>query len=175
MAELKKNKSNRGFETRLNNSISGLKGKIGVLATRSGVLVVFAVAMMGILSATAVLSTQTSFSNTGTISAINVEVYWDIDCLSPVESIDWGDLMPGQAVNKTIYVKNSGTTEMVLNMTTLDWSSLEAEEGISLSWDRQGATVGSDQVLEARLTLEVDPLISGVVGFEFDIVIEGSG
>ena len=128
-----------------------------------------------------VMNTSKTFPSTGSIKSINVEVYWDFNCTQKATVIDWDILEPGDIVNKTVYVKNSGGSGVTLSaraalyMSFTDWIPVEAENLFSFTWDMEGATVEADDVVQAVLMLEVSELITEDTDFSFSIVIEGTG
>lgn len=138
-------------------------------------LLVVSLALVSGLAVFGLLTTQKILSSTGSVKAINVEVYWDFECTQVVSSVDWGTPGPGDSVNKTVYVKNTGTAPMTLNMFCSGWSPVEAESYLSVSWDREGAVLGAGEVVQAVLTLSVSDMITGITDFSFNIVIEGTG
>lgn len=145
------------------------------LLTRSGILVVFAVAIAGAIGATAVLSTQTSFSNVGRMKSINVEVYSEASCNTPMTELDWDIIAPGGEKTVVIYVKNTGNSPMNLIMSIENWDPPDASDFLSVTWDQEGTVLGEDESVEARVILSVDPSIDGVDNFSFDITIIGKG
>ena len=147
----------------------GSKSVLPLLLVSVGLALVGAVAVTGILTA------SRTIGSSGTVKAINVEVYWDIEGTNVVSEIDWGSIEPNESVIKTVYVKNTGNTAMTLSMTYSGWVPDEAGDDLTLSWDREGVTVDPDAVLAAVLTLSVSDSISGIDGFSFNIVIEGTG
>jgi len=136
---------------------------------------VLAVAVMGmVVSALGVLVATRTISNTGNLSAVGVGVYWDSSCNNAVLSIDWGALEPGVTVDKTIYIKNEGSLNVVLGMTTDNWNPASASSYISLSWNRQNYELNPGSVIQAVLTLSVSSSVSEITNFSFDIVITGT-
>jgi len=140
-------------------------------------LIIFSVvlALVGGVAVTGLLTASRTIGSIGTVMAINVEVYWDQEGTQVVDQIDWGNLEPGQSVDKTIYIKNTGNAALTLTMTYSGWVPLEAGNYITLSWDNEGATVDPDGVVAAVLTLSVSNSISGITNFSFNIIIEGAG
>jgi len=147
----------------------GSKSVLPLLLVSVGLALVGAVAVTGILTA------SRTIGSSGTVKAINVDVYWDIEGTNVVSEIDWGSIEPNESVIKTVYVKNTGNTAMTLSMTYSGWVPAEAGDYLTLSWDREGVTVDPDAVLAAVLTLSVSDSISGIESFSFNIVIEGTG
>jgi hypothetical protein len=140
-------------------------------------VLIFAVfiALVSSLAVSGLLVTQKVLSSSGSVKAINVEVYWDVECTQVVTSIDWGNPEPGDSLNRTIYVKNTGSAPMTLSMSCSGWSPVEAENYLTLTWDKEGAQVDAGVVVQAVLTLSVSESVSGFTDFSFNIVIEGSG
>lgn len=141
------------------------------------VVLIFVVSMALVsgLAVSGLLTIQKILSSSGTVKAINVEVYWDVGCTQVVSSINWGNSEPGSSSTRTVYVKNTGTAPMTLSMSCSGWSPAGAENYITVTWDRQGAQVNAGGVVSAVLTLLVSSSVSGITDFSFNIVIEGSG
>ena len=132
------------------------------------------VALISGLAVSGLVTVTRTLSSSGTVNTINVEVFWDVDCTQIITDIDWGVLDPGESTSKTIYVKNTGSTAMMLNMTYSGWNPVEAGTYLSLTWDREGAIVAVDEVASAMLTLHVSDTIAGITSYSFDITIAGS-
>jgi hypothetical protein len=60
-------------------------------------------------------------------------------------------------------------------MTCSGWDPSEAEDHITLSWDKENANVNPDAVVGVILTLSISESISGITDFSFTITIEGTG
>jgi hypothetical protein len=114
-------------------------------------------------------------SSSGTILTVNVGVYSDSACTQPLTSISWGTISPGSTITRTIYVKNTGTAQITLSMTTNSWNPTSANGPLTLTWDKEGATLTANQVATATLTLTVSSSISGITTFSVNIVIAGTG
>ena len=132
------------------------------------------VALISGLAVSGLVTVTRTLSSSGTVNTVNVEVFWDVDCTQIITDIDWGVLDPGESTSKTIYVKNTGSTAMMLNMTYSGWNPVEAGTYLSLTWDREGAIVAVDEVVSAMLTLHVSDTIAGITNYSFDITIAGS-
>ena len=137
-------------------------------------LISISLALAGGIAVTGLLTSSRIIGSSGTVKAINVEVYWDSLCTQVVDTIEWGLLEPGDSVNKTVYIKNTGNAPLTLNMFYTGWVPLEAGDHITLSWNKEGATIDPDGVTSAVLTLSVSASASGVTDFSFDIIIEGT-
>jgi hypothetical protein len=135
-------------------------------------LAVIAVLMMA--SVLALLQSSRTVPTSGTVRTVNVGVYQDNLCTQPLLSINWGTVDPGTSVLKTVYVKNQGSVSMTLNMTTNSWSSSNAQAYMTLTWDKETASVAPGNNVQATLNLTVLPAITGVTDFSFNIVITGT-
>jgi hypothetical protein len=124
---------------------------------------------------TALLTSETRIPSVGTVKTVGVEAFWDINCTVRVTEIDWGLVEPGHHVNVTIFLRNEGNAPITLSLHTENWSSSNASNYITLSWDYADQTVDPGTVLKASLTLAVSSNITGVMNFTFDIIIAGIG
>ena len=140
-----------------------------------GILVAVVLALASSLVVSGLLTVSKTLSSTGSVKAINVEVFWDLACTQVVSSIDWGTPEPGDSIDRTVYVKNTGNAPMNVSLSASGWVPVEAGNYLTMSWDREGAEVAADEVVQALLTLDVSGSITGITDFSFDIVIEGTG
>lgn len=137
--------------------------------------VTITLAIVGALAVSGVITTSRTFESSGSVKAVNVQVYWDLQCTQVVGEVDWGFPEPGESREITIFVKNTGNYPLTLGMTYGNWSPAEAGNYITLSWDKEGAAIGVDEVVQALLTLDVSASITGITDFSFNIVIAGTG
>jgi len=114
-------------------------------------------------------------SNRAAIKAVGVAVYQDPALTVHLTEIDWGVLEQGEQKNHTAYIKNESNVPIMLFLTTENWTPLNASSFIKLSWDYDGQAIGLYGFVEVTFTLAVDPLISGIDAFSFDLVIVGTG
>jgi hypothetical protein len=136
-----------------------------------------AVAMTGLVLAVTVLvsgllTASQRIPATGNVKAVGVGVYWDNACTSNVTSIDWSSLAPGATANRTIYIKNTGSTRIMLNMTTSSWSTGTSGK-MNLTWNVEGHLLDAASVVQGVVRLSVSSTITGVTNFNFDITITG--
>ena len=140
--------------------------------------VMIAIIAAGILltvTTAGLLSVNQAVSSSGSVTTVNVGVYSDYACTQNLTSINWGTLSPGNSVNRTIYVKNTGNPQITLSMTKTNWNPASANGPITLTWNREGAKLNAGQVTTATLTLSVSESISEITSFSVDIVITGTG
>jgi len=139
-------------------------------------IIIVAITLAGMLltvTAASVISVNEALPTRGSILAINVGIYSDSGCSQKLTSIDWGDISPGGTVTKTIYVKNTGNSQLMLKMTKTNWNPSEANGPISITWDRESTNINAGQSVQAVITLSVSSTISGITDFSVDIVITG--
>jgi hypothetical protein len=138
--------------------------------------VIIALAATGVflsLVTAGIIATQTVASN-GTVSAVNVGVYTNIQCTINCTSISWGTISPGDAPTRTVYVKNTGTVPVTLTMTTGSWTPSDADDYLTLTWNRQNTVLDAGQSISATLTLTVASSTDDLTDFSFDIMITGA-
>lgn len=121
------------------------------------------------------LSVQRRVSSSGTITAINVAVYWDSQCTNITATIPWGKIEPGSTFTRIVYVRNTGNTALTLTMSASNWNPPQASAYIAVAWDRQGTILPAGSVTRATLTLDVSDTITGVENFSLDICFGGTG
>jgi hypothetical protein len=114
-----------------------------------------------------------ALSSSGNIRTLNVGVYSDYACSQNLAAINWGDLSPGESVNRTIYVKNTGTAEITLSMTTTNWSPVNANGPLTIVWNKEGTKLSAGKVATATLTLVVSENISDITTFAVTILVTG--
>jgi len=110
----------------------------------------------------------------GSIKSIDVGIYADQACTSPVQSIQWGLLEPGGIANRTVYIRNEGNANSTLTMITSNWTPTNASNYISLNWDYTGQTLQVNQVVQVQFTLFIMENVQGITDFSFDLTIASS-
>lgn len=109
--------------------------------------------------------------NVTNIQTVGIEAYWDTNHTNEVSTIDWGIVEAGATKNVTIYMLNTGNTNIRLSMNATNWSPPNASEYITLHWDCQNQILNPNQLLKTTLTLNVDPHAKGIASFNFDATI----
>jgi len=112
--------------------------------------------------------------SSGNIAAVNVGLYVDFACTQTLQSINWGDISPGGSINRVIYLKNTGSTNITLSMTKNNWNPPSANGPITLTWDKESAELAPGEVTQATLILTVAEDIIGITTFSVTILIVGS-
>lgn len=111
----------------------------------------------------------------GTVKAVGVGVFWDINCTNPVSFIDWGMVEPGSMNNVTVYVRNEGNVAASISLATENWNPSNAFDYLTLSWNYDGRQLNPLEVVQVTLTLTVSSSVQGITSFSFDIVMSISG
>jgi len=109
--------------------------------------------------------------STGKVTFRGVGVYWDANCSSRVDSLDWESVAPGSNVTKTVFIRNEGNEESDLFLNTTNWSPSNAADYITLTWDYNDYTLYPGQTREVMLTLSIALITEGIKDFNFDIII----
>jgi hypothetical protein len=139
---------------------------------------IIAIVMVGIVltvTTAGLISVSQSVSSSGSVTAINVGVYSDSSCTQNLTTIDWGTVAPGNSVTKTIYVKNTGNSDITLSMTKNSWNPTSANGPITVTWNKESTTLSAGASAAAIITLSVSSSISGITTFSVNIVITGTG
>ena len=126
------------------------------------------------LTTAGLVSVNLAVPSSGNVTTVNVGVYSDSSCTHNLTSIDWGTISPGDSVTRTIYVKNTGNTQITLGMTKTNWNPINANGPITLTWNRESNTLNVGQITTATLALSVSESISGITYFSVDIVVTGT-
>lgn len=140
---------------------------------------ILAIVLTGIVVtalATGLLMAYQRVPNYGYVKSVGVGVYWDAACTENVTTISWGLLELGSNTTKTVWIKNTGNIPLVLNLAAESWNPAEAENYITLTWNREGLELGANSTISAVLALSVSPTIAetSIVEFSFDIIITGT-
>lgn len=121
------------------------------------------------------LSSTLSLSSSGSLKTVNIKAYSDSGGTTLLSSINWGTLEAGQTATRTLYLKNEGTTTVTVSMSASGWNPSGASAYISITWNREGATITAGQAVQATITCSVSSGASGISTFSVGIVITGTG
>ena len=151
----------------------------GFLRRRKKAVAVYVAALAGLwlfvtlLASGTFVSSQT-LSSAGVIATAGLGVYSDSACTQSLTSIDWGTVVPGNSVFRTVYVKNTGTAQVKLSLSTANWIPYSASGPIALSWSLEGRSLAASQVALGTLSLDVSPNAASISSFKMDIVVTGT-
>ncbi|MDH5686277.1 MAG: hypothetical protein OEZ48_00200 [Candidatus Bathyarchaeota archaeon] len=103
----------------------------------------------------------------------DLHVYWDEDGGEEVQQISWGTLYPGDSKTNTLYLKNEGNPVILkVNITTGNWNPPEAEQYLTFTAAIEKDVLSPKETTLTIWTLQVDPQITGVKEFSFDIIVD---
>ena len=150
------------------------KDKFWSLLPSTKVIVCFvAVSVAALLVGAVIGASLVRIRNVGTIRAIGVDVYSDQGLTEVLHEISWGTLNPGDAKSFDAYIKNIRNDSQKLVMWTETWSPGAAQNYITLTWNYANQLIPSGSSISVTFTLSVDSGISDVVGFSFDVIVQG--
>ncbi len=156
------------------NSITIKKLSLGIIVAIAATGLILTVLSAGVLNSSQTLHSQGTLTQVQT--TINIGVYSDSACTQSVSSLNWGALTPGGSTSRTVWIKNTGNATAVLSMSTSAWNPANANQWLSLSWDKEGTVIAPNGVVQATLTLTVAQSVdSSITTFAFDIQITGTG
>ncbi len=119
-----------------------------------------------------------NLSATVKMASVNAEnrgtLFVSADLLLSSSSLDWGTLEPSDNKTEVVYLQNIGNVPLTLYLSAVNWSSVEAQNALSLTWNYSGAVVKPQETLPLALTLSVSENPVDVVDFSFDIIITGT-
>jgi hypothetical protein len=136
-------------------------------------LVIIAVAL-SLTTFAAAGASKTPSPNGKVFRSADLGVYSNSACTTPLSSINWGTLIIGGNITRTIYIKNTGSLAFILSMGTSNWTPASANGPISLTWDQVGTRLQPGQSVAATLTLAVSSNIADVTNFNVQINITGT-
>ena len=145
---------------------------------KANLAVVFTIALIAMIVtalAASLLSTQRRIESSGNIKTLRIAVCSNPDCTENLTFINWGLVEAGRSQQRVIWIKNTGNTPAILNMTTESWNPTEAKNHIILTWNKEGFILSVGQSIEATLTLSVLTSVTqtNITEFSFTIVITG--
>jgi len=115
-----------------------------------------------------------TYGNTGVVAAVGVDVYWNYNCTSPVNSFEWGIIEPGANKSLSCYIENTGNQQVVLSMSTSNWYPQNATQILTLTWDLESTTLNIGECRRATFTLTASANTQGITSFSFEVTIVGS-
>ena len=117
---------------------------------------------------------QRQIINTATIKAIGVDIYWDNECTEEVTNIDWGIVEPNSTTYKMVYMRSKGNVDVILYLSTGNWTPPEVENFVTLDWDYTGDLIAPDEVVAVNFILRVGD-VTDIKSFSFSITVTAVG
>ena len=131
-------------------------------------------AILLITTTLAALSASRDVTLSGTLTAVNVEVYSDSACTQPCTTLNVGTVNPGSSVTQIIYIKNTGTVPVTLSMAINNWNPANAGSYLTLSWDRPNYILDVGAPVQATLTLTAASNTGTLTTFSVGVTITGT-
>jgi hypothetical protein len=103
----------------------------------------------------------------------NLGIYWDAKCINKVSSINWGVMSPGQSKKTVVYVRNEGSSPILLDLSTGDYNPTNASTYISFSWDCSDRKLDANQTVKITQDLQISSRIKGINNFSFNLIFTG--
>lgn len=141
------------------------------------VLVTYTMSISLITQAYPQSQTSKTISSSGNVeiqASPGLGVYSNQQGTQTLNSIAWGSLEPGQSTTKLVYIKNEGNVPLTISLNTGTWSSTEAQNYLTLTWNYDGQPINPGEIKQVALTLNVDANTWGITDFSFNIIIVGS-
>jgi len=91
--------------------------------------------------------------NYAIIKVVGINVYWDSNCTSPAEEIDWGVIYAWKNYSKQVFFKNLGNTNLTLSLEVTDWDPPYASDYFIASWTYNGEVIKPLECLPVNFTL----------------------
>ena len=145
-----------------------------IITTSVIVLIAYTMSLSLVSQAYPATQTAATLSASGNIqiqASPGIGIYLNELATAPLTSLNWGTLEPGQNQNITMYIKNEGNTPITLSLQTSNWNPSAAQNYLTLTWNYNQTPINQDQTTQITLTLEVDPDITGITNYSFDITI----
>ena len=140
-------------------------------------LAVVALAIAGIIltvTTIAALTDSQQIPLSGSITAVNVDVYSDSGLATPCTSLNVGTISPGSTVTQNIWIKNNGTVPVTLTMALGNWNPSNAGSYLTLTWNRQSYSLAAGANVQATLTLTAAANTGSLTTFSCDVTITGT-
>jgi len=117
------------------------------------------------------------------VRGIGVGVYWDENCDNPVDAINWGKIIvnplkPYVFKNVTVYVRNEGSSPVLIRMNMSNVHPSSLKKYMYIAWDYDGKVLGVKEPVKITLSLCINSSIwlelSRIEEFSFDLVISAN-
>ena len=109
----------------------------------------------------------------GVTDTIEIGIYSDNQCTTPMSSISWGMLEPGSSKYIICYIKNEGNTILYLSIKTSNWKPKTAFKDITIDWNYDGQSINPGEIIQVSITLFVSDK-TDFTNLSVDITIIGS-
>jgi hypothetical protein len=107
-----------------------------------------------------------------------VGVYSSSACTTAVTSISWGSIEAGSSATYTVYIEDTGGSQMAPSITVGSWSPSTASSYITITWTTLPSEIqpGVSNAVAVTFTCAVSSSIStSITSFSNTITISGTG
>jgi len=143
------------------------------LAVPLVLLIIFVCGLLVGTASYAIIDRVSQIRNIGAVRTIGVEVYVDEALTEVLTEIAWGTLDPGEVRSVDAWVKNTGNDAQKLVMWTENWNPKTAQDWMFLGWNYDSSWIAVNASVPVVFTFSVDPNITDVTSFSFDIWVKG--
>jgi hypothetical protein len=102
------------------------------------------------------------------------KVCMDPTGLQEVNAFSWGTLAPGMNTSVIFYIINIGTAPATFSFATSNWAPVGADTYIIFAYTINPAPLNPGQFRKVAFSLHVDPSITSITDFSFDVVVTGT-
>jgi hypothetical protein len=113
-------------------------------------IIIIGLSLSGIIVSAWGLASLTIHSN-GSMS--NLQAYTTDTMTTPVTTILWDTISANETYTQTIWLRNTGDTSLILNMTIATVSPSYSFSYMDVTWDREGVVIGPKTTLSTTITL----------------------
>jgi hypothetical protein len=106
-------------------------------------------------------------------ASLILAIYADEDCTIKIQSISWGELVPGGNSTVVVYIKNRSKVPVTLNCSLSNFSPEDDVDYLTLVWDREAYLLEAHKIVKARMFLSVSESMHFNM-FNVDIVFTGT-
>jgi hypothetical protein len=140
-------------------------------------LILLAIAAIGITIATVTLTQITVIPNYATLKAVGVAFYWYKNATGPVTNITWGLVNPDSNNTKLLYCKNIKNSNVTLTLAVGGWIPTNANLYMNAGWNYSGAVLPPQTIMPIEFELNVlsNVTTSGITNFSFNLTVTAIG
>jgi hypothetical protein len=126
----------------------------------------------------AAITVNQNLASSGTIqTGPNIGVYSNSACTLAMTSLNWGTIQAGSSATVTLYIEDTGGSQMAPSITVSNWNPSTASNYITIAWTTLPSEIqpGISGAIAVTLTLTVSSTITGITSFTNSITVSGTG
>jgi hypothetical protein len=94
--------------------------------------------------------------------------------IEQVNDFSWGALSPGQTASVQLYIINTGPEPAVFTVATELWNPAAAEQYLDFTYTIGTTPLKPGQFRKVTFTIYVEPTITSITDFNFEVVVTGT-